>query len=116
MLHVAPAHVPDVCVDEPEPPTVRVPSPPARPVPPGRRPAVFDALCASVEVLHGEHLPCELEVVLDRGTCGQLYRDPQIARHLMSPFAAHMPLREGCTPIGTLRVGSRRVRIYERAA
>jgi hypothetical protein len=80
------------------------------------RPAVFDALCASVEVLAAENVPCELEVVVDAGGCARIYRDPALAAHLLSPFVAGMPARDGLIPIGTLRVAGRRVRIYERAA
>lgn len=80
------------------------------------RPAVFDALCASLEVLAAEHVPCELDVVVDAGGSARLYRDPALASRLMSPFVARMPEREGLIPVGTIRVAGRRVRIYERAA
>ena len=80
------------------------------------RPAVFDALCASLEVLAAEHVPCELDVVVDAGATARLYRDPDLAARLMSPFVAMMPEREGLIPVGTIRIAGRRVRIYERAA
>jgi hypothetical protein len=80
------------------------------------RPAVFDALCASLEVLAAEHVPCELDVVVDAGATARLYRDPDLASRLMSPFVARMPEREGLIPVGTIRIAGRRVRIYERAA
>lgn len=80
------------------------------------RPAVFDALCASLEVLAAEHVPCELDVVVDAGATARLYRDPDLAARLMSPFVATMPERDGLIPVGTIRIAGRRVRIYERAA
>lgn len=80
------------------------------------RPAVFDALCASLEVLAAEHVPCELDVVVDAGATARLYRDPDLAARLMSPFVANMPERDGLIPVGTIRIAGRRVRIYERAA
>lgn len=80
------------------------------------RPAVFDALCASLEVLAAEDVPCELDVVVDAGGSARLYRDPDLASRLMSPFVARMPDRDGLIPVGTIRVAGRRVRIYERAA
>ena len=80
------------------------------------RPAVFDALCASLEVLAAEHVPRELDVVVDAGATARLYRDPDLAARLMSPFVAVMPEREGLIPVGTIRIAGRRVRIYERAA
>lgn len=80
------------------------------------RPAVFDALCASLEVLAAENVPCELDVVVDPGATARLYRDPDLASRLMSPFVARMPERDGLIPIGTIRIAGRRVRIYERAA
>lgn len=80
------------------------------------RPAVFDALCASLEVLAAEHVPCELDVVVDAGATARLYRDPDVAARLMSPFVANMPERDGLIPVGTIRIAGRRVRIYERAA
>lgn len=80
------------------------------------RPAVFDALCASLEVLAAEQVPCELDVVVDAGGTARLYRDPDLASRLMSPFVSRMPERDGLIPVGTIRVAGRRVRIYERAA
>jgi hypothetical protein len=80
------------------------------------RPAVFDALCASLEVLAAEHVPCELDVVVDAGATARLYCDPDLASRLMSPFVATMPERDGLIPVGTIRIAGRRVRIYERAA
>jgi hypothetical protein len=80
------------------------------------RPAVFDALCASLDVLAAEHVPCELDVVVDAGATARLYRDPDLASRLMSPFVARMPDRDGLIPVGTIRIAGRRVRIYERAA
>jgi hypothetical protein len=103
-------------VEEPEPVTLRDPSVVLEQARVAGRPAVFDALCASLEVLAAESVPCELDVVVDAGTSARLYRDPEIAAHLLSPFVASMPLREGLLPIGTIRVAGRRVRIYERAA
>jgi len=79
------------------------------------RPAVVDALCAALDVLAAEHLPCELDVVVDSGGTARFYRDPDLAARLMSPFVAGMPEREGLVPIGTIRISGRRVRIYERA-
>jgi hypothetical protein len=77
---------------------------------------VFDTLCASVEALAAEQVPCELDVVVDAGATARLYRDPDLAARLMSPFVATMPERDGLIPVGTIRVAGRRVRIYERAA
>lgn len=99
-----------------EPVTLRDPSAVLEQARVERRPAVFDALCASLEVLAAESVPCELDVVVDAGASARLYRDPEIASHLLSPFVANMPARDGLLPIGTIRVGGRRVRIYERAA
>lgn len=100
---------------EAEPVTLRDPSGAPDQARMHHRPAVFDALCASLEVLAGESVPCELDVVVDAGASASLYRDPEIASHLISPFVASMPSRDGLVPIGTLRVAGRRVRIYERA-
>jgi hypothetical protein len=106
---------PEPIDEETAPPTAREPSPfMVEPAP--RRPAVFEALCASVEVLAGEDVSCEVEVYVDPASSAAIYRDHQLAARLLSPFLACMPAREGCTPIGTLRVGDRKVRIYERAA
>lgn len=80
------------------------------------RPAVFEALCASLEVLAAENVPCELDVVVDAGATARLYRDPNLASRLLSPFVASMPERDGLVPVGTLRVAGRKVRIYERVS
>jgi hypothetical protein len=98
------------------PETLRDPSAIAEHVHVAGRPAVFDALCASLEVLAAEHVPCELDVVVDAGGTARLYRDPDLAARLMSPFVASMPERDGLIPVGTIRIAGRRVRIYERAA
>lgn len=103
-------------LDDAEPETLRDPSVVLEHARLEGRPAVFDALCASLEVLAAESVPCELDVVVDPGASARLYRDPEMAAHLLSPFVANMPKRDGLVPIGTLRVGARRVRIYERAA
>lgn len=100
---------------ETEPETLRDP-PAALERAPGRgRPAVLDALSASLEVLAGEDVPCELDVIVDAGASARLYRDPEIASRLLSPIVVGMPARDGLLPIGTIRIGERRVRIYERA-
>jgi len=108
-------HLRLVASDEP-PATLRDPSLVLEHAQVEGRPAVFDALCASVEVLAAENVPCELEVVVDAGGSARIYRDPNLAAHLLSPFVAVMPARDGLIPIGTLRVAGRRVRIYEKAA
>lgn len=110
-----PANDADESIEE-APETLRDPSAVAVEQRVSGRPAVFDALCASLEVLAAEHVPCELDVVVDAGATARLYRDPDLAARLMSPFVARMPERDGLIPVGTLRVAGRRVRIYERAA
>lgn len=102
--------------DEEAPETLRDPSAVIEQHRVAGRPAVFDALCASLEVLAAEDVSCELDVVVDAGGTARLYRDPDLASRLMSPFVARMPERDGLIPVGTIRVAGRRVRIYERAA
>lgn len=95
------------------PPTLR--TPPASPELPPDREDLYDLLAASMDVLSGVATPCEIELVLDRGASGRLLLDREIASHLVEPATARMPLRDGCVAVGTLRVGERTVRIYERA-
>ena len=112
----APSEVANDAHEEESPETLRDPSTIVEHHHVSGRPAVFDALCASLEVLAAEHVPCELDVVVDAGATARLYRDPDLAARLMSPFVANMPERDGLIPVGTIRIAGRRVRIYERAA
>jgi hypothetical protein len=111
MLHVRRAVA---AAEELEPPTVRDPRTASPPDEPRGAPALFEALCASLDVLQGERLPCEIDVVVDPGSAGRIYRDPAMASRLVSPYVTKMPYRDGCVGVGTVRVGARRVRIYER--
>ena len=97
------------------PPTLRTPAAaPELPPAPGRA-DLYDLLAASVDVLSGVVTSCEFELVLDRGASGHLLLDREIASQLVEPVTARMPLRDGCVAVGTLRIGERTVRIYERA-